>query len=258
VSNLTLQQVAPGRYEGMFTPGEEGAYFIGVGNAGEQGSGGIEENPQSAIENPQLSQTAGWVLGYSPEYVNLESDPRLLEALAAETGGRVLELESGPGAVFEHNLTAEPARQPIWPWLLLAAVVLLPVDVALRRLVLTREDWRRAWAALGGRVLGWTERRPAASGGRPEPEQMARLFAAKERVAERRPADDGRPAADDGGRPEASEIVEQPGGSSQTASGSVELEDPAAGETAEAPQSGSELASRLLERKRRRQSGDES
>jgi hypothetical protein len=44
---------------------------------------------------------------------------------------------------------------------------------------------------------------------------------------------------------------------SQTASGQPEPEEPAAGETAEAPSSGEGLASRLLEKKRRRQSGNE-
>lgn len=235
VSNVGLQQVAPGRYEAEFTPGEEGAYFIGVG-AGEQG--GIV-NCELLIDNCELlSETAGWVLGYSPEYLDLESDRRLLEALAGETGGRLLDLANGPGVVFEHNLTAEPTRQPIWPWLLLVAVVLLPVDVALRRLVLTREDWERVM-----RPTTADGRPTTADGGRPRTERVGRLFAAKERAAERRPTADGRPTTVDSEQPVVSEVVEErPRGEAVTRE-----------ETAEGTPDGEELASRLLERKRRRQ-----
>ena len=139
--------------------------------------------------------------------------------------------------VFEHNLIAEPARQPIWPWLLLVAAVLLPVDVALRRLVLTREDWQRAWAATGGRVWARMERRPTADSRRPQTERVARLFAAKERAG--RPTADGRPPTADDQSPAADEG--RPGASG--------MERPPIGEE---PASGEELASRLLERKRRR------
>src|SRR5690606_37779086 len=80
---------------------------------------------------------------------------------------------------FAHTLAAERAARPIWPWLTLLAVVLLPVDIALRRLVVTRRDWERLWAAL----TGWR--------GAPVPqaqrsEQVGRLFAAKTRAPPRR------------------------------------------------------------------------
>ncbi len=224
VSNLSLQQVAPGRYEATFVPEEEGAYFIGVG-AGEQGSGGAEEQGR-------LSQTAGWVLGYSPEYLNLESDPRPLAALSEQTGGRLLDLDSDPAAVFAHNLSAEPARQPIWPWLLLTAVLLLPVDVALRRLVLTRDDWRRASAA----ILGRLPTRAARPAPQPRSEQVSRLFQAKQRAQERPPIPD-------------SPVTTEPPPPPTTM---PEVEDDEMKETAVPPPSGGDLAARLLERKRKR------
>lgn len=224
VSNLTLQQTAPGRYEATFAPQEEGAYFIGVGTE-EQESGGAEEQGR-------LSQTAGWVLGYSPEYLNLDSDPQTLAALSEQTGGRLLDPNSDPAAVFAHNLSAEPARQPIWPWLLLTAVLLLPVDVALRRLVLTRDDWRRAQAAILGR-LPTRAPRPTPQ---PRTEQVSRLFEAKERLKERPPVVDQPPTAEPPPPPTTMPEVEE-----------VEVK-----ETAVPPPSGSDLAARLLERKRGR------
>lgn len=129
---VELQPVGPGRYEGAFVPAAEGVYFVGVGTA-----------------DGRLQTTAGWALGYSPEYATLEANPALLASLAQKTGGRTL----APGdeaAVFVHNLAAEPASRPIWTWLTLAAVLLLPFDVAARRLTLTRRDWARLWQRVTG------------------------------------------------------------------------------------------------------------
>lgn len=158
---IALQPVGPGRYEGAFTPTTEGAYFIGVGSA----DGGFQT-------------TAGWVLGYSPEYATLESDPALLASLAERTGGRVLDMPNGMAAVFEHNLDAASAAQPIWPWLTLVAVLLLPLDVAARRLTFTRRDWER----LTNFKFRTTNKGEPTEEKRPE--RMAQLLRAKERKAE--------------------------------------------------------------------------
>ncbi len=161
VINLNLQQVAPGRYEAEFTPQGDGAYFIRVA--------GTSEGDEATI-----GQTSGWVLGYSPEYRQFEANPGLLENLAALSGGQdLLGLET---AVFNHNLPFDVTRRPIWPWLTLAAVILLPFDIALRRLVITRRDWERAWAATFGRLRPATAPIPAQS------EQVSRLFQAKQRA----------------------------------------------------------------------------
>lgn len=163
--NITLEQTAPGRYEGRFQPTAEGAYFLRI--AGGDGS-----------EETVIGQTSGWVLGYSPEYQDFNFDPQLLTSIATETGGRNLGQISE--AVFAHDLQSESTSRPIWPFLLLTAVLLLPVDVAVRRVVITKADMRRAWAATGGRVFGRTpveesERTP----------QMSSLFQAKQRAGTR-------------------------------------------------------------------------
>lgn len=166
VVNLSLLQVAPGRYETNFVPDENGAYFIRVAGGSEQGEAVV-------------AQTSGWVLGYSPEYQQFETNPELLEQLVAVGNGRNLsDLTTTPQpavAVFEHNLPSSATTQPVWPALMLIAVLLLPVDIAVRRLIITRRDMERAWAATLGR---W----------RPQPipqdrsEQVARLFQAKRRA----------------------------------------------------------------------------
>ena len=162
---VVLQQIAPGRYTTNFTPQEEGAYFIRV--AGAEGD--------AASADTIIGQTSGWVLGYSPEYQRFDADPSLLESLAALTGGR--NLGDLPSAAFDHTLSTEATTRPIWPWLLLAAVFLLPFDVGVRRIVITRRDWQRAYAATLGRFAqNQTADEPVRT------EQMSSLFQAKQRA----------------------------------------------------------------------------
>jgi uncharacterized membrane protein len=174
-TNVTLSQVAPGRYETNFTPSEEGAYLIRVA-----GTTGDSESGEGA--DAVVGQTSGWVLGYSPEYRQFEANPELLAQVAQITNGRNLaenptpELPGDITAVFNHNLPTDQTTRPIWPWLTLLAVVLLPLDIATRRLAITRRDWQRLWAATLGRFHVPT----VAPTGRPE--QLSRLFQAKQRA----------------------------------------------------------------------------
>lgn len=165
---IDLTQVAPGRYEATFFPTEEGAYLIGIGSTTGDG----------------LRGSTGWVLGYSPEYGTFEDNPQLLASLSARTGGRSITPTEAEGAasVFAHDLDAPPVAQPIWPWLVLVATLLLPFDIAARRLVLTRRDWARAWSAITGRA------RPQPAPVPERSEAMTALMQAKERAtADRRP-----------------------------------------------------------------------
>lgn len=156
---LILQQVAPGRYEATFTPDDEGAYIFPL-------SGTLADG--SVIQTDPF----GWVMSYSPEY-NLRpdaADTALLADLAALTNGRLLRGE--PLATFEHNLNTEVSLAPIAPWLLLGALLLLPFDIAVRRLLVARSDLQRLRAAL-------TPRAPVPA---PSGERMATLMGAKARA----------------------------------------------------------------------------
>jgi uncharacterized membrane protein len=130
-ASVPLRQVAPGRYEATFTPDAEGAYFLAVA--------GQSADDSAAL---QLDQRTGWVMSYSPEYsVSAQADTSVLSDMAALTGGR--SLADDPPAVFAHNLKIETASTPLWPVLLLAALLLLPLDIAVRRLIVTRSDLMR-------------------------------------------------------------------------------------------------------------------
>lgn len=127
---VKLRQVAPGRYEAIFNPSSEGAYFLRLTGTGQTGGQALAVN-----------QTSGWVMGYSPEYLNRRSDT-ILPALAQITGGTSMAATLNTAA-FEHNLEARSGSQPLWPLLLAIALALLPIDVAVRRLLVTRSDLLR-------------------------------------------------------------------------------------------------------------------
>ena len=174
-TSLALQQTAPGRYEAEFSPEREGAYFITV--AGSPAQGGDPASPQA------VRQTTGWVLGYSAEYAPggsgaLEQTPAdYLHGLARMTGGG--SLKDNPAGAFVHNLDQERAAQPVWSYLVLAALLLLPLDVAVRRLIITRADLARARA--------WLRLRRAQPGIGAAGERFERLLGAKGRARSARP-----------------------------------------------------------------------
>ncbi len=240
---VPLRQVAPGRYEGAFVPGEEGAYFVGV--AGSAGGG---------EDAPAVMQTTGWVLSYSPEYRTLESDTRLLEQVAALADGRELEQ---PGQAFEHNLAAQQAPVPLWPWLLLAAAVLLPLDVAVRRLVVTRRDWERLRSAMGEMISGG----PASAQVSTEhSERFAQLHSAKTRASEMAQTSEPEVTGDirtPARRPDDS--TEDTEALAGPPAGRVPLDKPSRPKPRPIPQEEDDdanIAARLL-KKKRRQEGDE-
>lgn len=138
---VELRQVGPGQFQGELPSPQAGQYLVQLsGSSGDTAAG---------------SQMVGLVVPYSPEYRQQQSNPALLEAIAADTGGRVLQSPSG---AFEHNLASVRRAQEISLPLLLLAVLLLPLDIAIRRLSLRRGDFADA--------RGWTAarlaRRPAA------------------------------------------------------------------------------------------------
>lgn len=137
---INLQQVAPGRYEAEFDPQREGAYFIRVGGSG----AGATTAPIS------VAQTTGWVLSYSPEYRLRDTNMNLLDDITRLTDGRIL--TEKPELTFSHTIREERASTALWPWLLLAVTILLPLDIAMRRVIITRSDMQKANAWVRNRL----------------------------------------------------------------------------------------------------------
>ena len=168
-TQTVLEQVGPGRYAGSVRAADPGAYLVRVAQTFES-----EDGTDAA------SRTLGIVSPAAEEFRRLGVDTDALAAYAAAGGGRELPLDAeSPGEeVWRHDIAASAFPTPVWPWLLLLAIVLVPLDVGVRRVALSRADFRRARA--------WAARRVGL--GRPEPELvpgLAELRAAKARSARR-------------------------------------------------------------------------
>ena len=121
VRELPLRQVAPGRYVATMEVDQDGSYLAGIA--------------MSAGDKPVGQVVAEAVQPYSPEYRTPAVGSSLLPELARLGGGAVL---SDPAEVFRRPDEARRVPHPLWPPLLLIALVLLLMDVALRRLDLSR------------------------------------------------------------------------------------------------------------------------
>jgi hypothetical protein len=153
-TDAPLAQTAPGRYEGTVRTAEPGAYQVQVTQVATDGS-------------TLAQQTLGLVVPYSTEYrLDGAGDTgrQLLAEVAAASGGRVLAADS-PAAAFAGGLLSRPQRIPLWPLLLTLALLLFPLDVAVRRLTMTWSDVGRALRAIRGGLRRGPAGPPAPSGG---------------------------------------------------------------------------------------------
>jgi hypothetical protein len=112
-------------------PENEGAYFLAVNGEGATPAG----------TTVSVNERTGWVMSYSPEYAQTQPDEALLARLASMTGGRSLAEE--PEAAFAVTQEPRTSAAPVWPFLLLMALLILPFDIAVRRLIITRSDLKR-------------------------------------------------------------------------------------------------------------------
>src|SRR6202048_1030914 len=129
-ASLTLSPTGPGRLEGDLPTDQVGSYLLRVSDS----AGGVVRH----------TTTTGLVVPYSPEYRDLGTDVATLKAIAQAGGGVVL---SDVSQAFRLPVPSVHAAQPISELLLVLAILLFPIDVALRRLIFRLEDqtgWRKA------------------------------------------------------------------------------------------------------------------
>ena len=161
LETLRLDETAPGQYEGELSSAQEGAFAVRVTYTGADGT--------------VHAQEGGAVRGFSGEYDLRVQPNQSLEELAARTGGRVL---TGEEDFWATPVSPAMGRAALRPMLLWLALMLLVMDIALRRL-----PWEEALAAVTRRRAGRAERsrdpRPA---GKPRPDRR------REKEEERRKA----------------------------------------------------------------------
>jgi uncharacterized membrane protein len=133
--SVPLTQESPGIYSGVAQTLKQGTYRVGI----EQRSAGSNDLVARSDE--------GLVIPYASEYAVVDNSAQtasdFLSDLAQLGGGTVLSLSSSE-AVWTHDIAAQRIRVALWPWLVLFAILLFPIDVAVRRLSLSWQDIRRA------------------------------------------------------------------------------------------------------------------
>jgi len=121
---VTLQPTAPERWEGTFPTTQVGAYLLRVTWQTRSNTTGLPG---------QLTATTGLVVPYSPEYATTGTDIQFLTQLARAGNGSVLS-PNDTASAFSTNLPPVYAPFSLIFWLFAIAALLLPVDIALRRL----------------------------------------------------------------------------------------------------------------------------
>ena len=119
---LPLKQIGPRRYQARFAQWGPGHYQINVvGKAGERTDRCL----------------GGFIVSYSPEYLQFTSNYATLREIHERTHGTELTLDSKQEDIFNRRDPKQSSR-PIFDWLLIALAFLVPLDVGLRRVQL---DW---------------------------------------------------------------------------------------------------------------------
>ena len=181
---IPLKQVGAGQYESLAQFDEPGTYLVTL-------SAKDDIRPIGQI-------TTGLVVPYSPEYRAGTLNLDLLESLSALTRPKLAAAgESGaveqPQDAFTHNLPATAGSRELWQALLVLTALLFPLDVAVRRLHLTRRDLAQARARVGAQLGAWRKVTPRPDGG---PRRLETLFQARNRARARNdplpPADGGK------------------------------------------------------------------
>jgi hypothetical protein len=120
---ISLQPAAPQRWQGSFSATPVGIYVFQVTWQGVTSNGSAN----------RLTATTGMVVPYSPEFRTQGTNITFLKLLAQDGGGTLLKINDSSGA-FPQDLAPVSASLPITFLLLALAALLLPIDIAARRL----------------------------------------------------------------------------------------------------------------------------
>jgi Ca-activated chloride channel family protein len=122
---VAAPQDAPGVYAAAAKRLSQGVYPVEI------------EQRDPATGDVVARDTTGIIVPYASEFELADSAAaegrRLLSELAQLGGGRLLAIDD-PAASLVHDIQGQPVRVALWPYLLLIAILLFPIDVAVRRL----------------------------------------------------------------------------------------------------------------------------
>lgn len=153
----TVRQTGPGHYEGWFDAPQIGTYLVNV--------------LQKKQNGPPSATVIGLSTPYSPEYKSTQPNRFLMTQLSQAGMGRI---DPAPSMVFGGERPGVVTATDMTPVLVLLSMLLLPFDIAMRRLAIDPADLRKLAALLRGQRV----RKPVAS--RSATPELSRLMDAKE------------------------------------------------------------------------------
>lgn len=162
-----LEQTGPGHYEAKFPTKEVGTYMLS-----------LLDKTNGVVRGQQV---VGASINYSPEFAATEPNNNLLRRVAESGGGHLLDptepaLPANNPFLHDRQRTFQP--RDLWEWLLRFAILLFPLDVAIRRIQLDQDEMQRAWRRVRSWILFW-EGKPR----EPEAEEsLAALLSRREQV----------------------------------------------------------------------------
>ncbi|MBD3184770.1 VWA domain-containing protein [Candidatus Poribacteria bacterium] len=122
-SEISLEQIGSGRYQASFSTRQTGTYIITISE--------IREG------KPIASRTIGLVAAYSSEYSDLEVNTALLQELSNITGGK---FNPEPSELVIRGEAKTWGMRELWRILALISLPLFLIDVALRRITISRQQ----------------------------------------------------------------------------------------------------------------------
>jgi uncharacterized membrane protein len=144
--DFRLEQTGPGTYEADFDANAAGDYVYMLNYTGEKGISG-------------MLPPGGLAVNGSAELRNLDSDDSLLRQISDRTGGRWLApFDADSANLFSRDgLMVTTSPQPIWDRLIPPLLILILIDVAVRRIVWDWQSTRRLAAAAARQVRLFTQ-----------------------------------------------------------------------------------------------------
>ena len=129
---VVLKQVSPRRYQAEVPLWGKGRYQVtALGKSGER----------------EDHANGGFIVPYSPEFLRFRSNPIVLEEIAQRTGGQRLDPDIATDIIYGRR-DPKQSSNPVFDWFLMALAILVPLDVAIRRVQL---DWYviKGWFGFG-------------------------------------------------------------------------------------------------------------
>ncbi|MCH8979030.1 MAG: VWA domain-containing protein [Armatimonadetes bacterium] len=189
--DVKVTQEAPGVFKGTFDTEQLGSYIVTVAE-------------QDADGGTRVS-SSGFSIPYPPEYRYQAANLPLLEGIAGVTGGQAL---TSPIDALRPVPEPGVSISDLWLYFLMAAALMLPVDVAVRRIALPFAEMMATVAAwlrrrreemepseTEERIIRLRKAKLGSTAGAAEPDAAPVIIKAKERERPEQPAHTGATAS---------------------------------------------------------------